>query len=131
MKAKLQIYLAVIALIGIFAGLQANAASDGADAPDLGELKVKCSGTASYINLNFTVVLDFASDSLLGSYETEGGESWEYSWSESECEDSTALSIEKKDLQDFLTGETAEFWARFTQEEPDIELKAYVRCTKN
>ena len=99
--------------------------------PNMQGVTLKCTGKSNYIRSSLYVKLQFENSGYLGVTENKPDDldSWEFSWSQTECEDSTDLVIEKTSLNKLLNHEKKSVSAQLIQAEPDWELKAYVNCT--
>lgn len=95
---------------------------------------LSCKLSSSYLSFKTTYVLDLSSSTILGEGQVKDKfgkytDQYSYSISESECEDSTDLFFNMKELNALKAGKIKEVWGRIEHAEPDVELKGTVLCT--
>jgi hypothetical protein len=52
----------------------------------------------------------------------------EISWSKSQCEDSSTITANEKELAELMAGKTKEIWAELKQDDPNTEARLQVKC---
>ena len=99
--------------------------------PNMKDVTLKCTGKSYYIRSSLYVKLVFDGSDYLGvtDNKSDDSDSWDFSWSQSQCEDNTDLVIDKAELNKLLNHEEKSVSAQLIQAEPDWELKASVECS--
>lgn len=128
-------------ILGIVCGFSSQPSFAQSEKKESGTLK--CSFESNYLDVfskdEFSINFE---DSFIGSRAIEderqiaelsdylnGDEFREFSWSQTECEDSTDIIFGTQDFQDLKSGKTKVIGGRLTHAEPGVELKATVNCS--
>jgi hypothetical protein len=124
-------------VFGLALSLAASAGLADSIEDSVKDLRIVCEGELYYVPVKLSLNLGFTTtDGFIGASERDSDNAWdggkevEFSWSQTECEDSSSLLVKSEDLSKFLAGETAKLAGTFASSEPDGELKLLVDCTK-